>query len=292
LQITRQNLGSAQESLRLTSARAAGGLTTDLDVANAAAEVATIRAQIPALDQQISQLSNAIALLLGQPPRALEHELAAARPVPPVPPRVPVGVPSELARRRPDIRRAEAVLHAATAATGVAVADFYPRITLMGNGMLQGLQPANLADWASLAYSIGPSITLPIFDGGRRTRTLELRKAQQQEAGITYQRTVLGALHEVDDALTAYGAEQRRRDELARAVAEDRRAVALARDRYEQGVADFLQVLIAQRALLAAEQDLADSTTIVSTNLVALYKALGGGWENTQPATAAVAKKS
>ncbi|HTN10626.1 MAG TPA: TolC family protein, partial [Acetobacteraceae bacterium] len=113
LQITRQNLGSAQESLRLTQARAAGGLTTDLDVANAAAEVSTIRAQIPALDQQISELSNAIALLLGQPPRALSHELAAARPVPPVPPRVPVGVPSELARRRPDIRRAEAMLHAA-----------------------------------------------------------------------------------------------------------------------------------------------------------------------------------
>jgi NodT family efflux transporter outer membrane factor (OMF) lipoprotein len=292
LQITRQNLGSAQESLRLTQARAAGGLTTDLDVANAAAEVSTIRAQIPALDQQISELSNAIALLLGQPPRALSHELAAARPVPPVPPRVPVGVPSELARRRPDIRRAEAMLHAATAATGVAVADFYPRITLMGNGMLQGLQPANLADWASLAYSIGPSITLPIFDGGRRTRTLELRKAQQQEAAITYQRTVLGALHEVDNALTAYGAEQQRRDELARAVAQDRRAVALARDRYEQGVADFLQVLTAQRALLAAEQDLADSTTTVSTNLVALYKALGGGWENIEPPATGNVKKS
>lgn len=189
LQITRQNLGSAQESLRLTRARAAGGLTTDLDVANAAAEVATIRAQIPTLDQQISALSNAIAMLLGQPPRALTHELAAARPVPPVPPHVPVGVPSELARRRPDIRRAEAMLHAATAATGVAVADFYPRITLIGDGKLQGLQPANLADWVSLAYSFGPSISLPIFDGGRRTRTLDLRKAQQQEAGITYQRT-------------------------------------------------------------------------------------------------------
>lgn len=292
LQITRQNLGSAQQSLRLTSARAAGGLTTDLDVANAAAEVATIRAQLPTLDQQISELSNAIALLLGQPPRALTHELAAARPVPPVPPRVPVGVPSELARRRPDIRRAEAMLHAATAATGVAVADFYPRITLMGNGMLQGLQPANLADWASLAYSIGPSVSLPIFDGGRRTRTLELRKAQQQEAAITYQRTVLGALHEVDNALSAYGAEQRRRDELARAVAQDRRAVALARDRYEQGITDFLQVLTAQRALLAAEQDLADSTTTVSTNLVALYKALGGGWEAAPPPRGAKAARS
>lgn len=280
LQITRENLVSNQESLRLTRARAAGGLTTDLDVANAAAQVSTIQAQIPALEQQRAELENAIALLLGQPPQALAAELAAPRAVPPVPPRVPVGVPSELARRRPDIRRAEAMLHAATAATGVAVADFYPRVTLIGNGMLQGVQPAGLLQWSGLAYAIGPSISLPIFDGGQRKRTLELREAQQQEAGLLYQRTVLGALHEVDNALTAYAAEQRRRDELARAAAQDRRAVALARERYEQGVADFLQVLTAQRALLAAEQDLADSTTTVSTNLVALYKALGGGWHD------------
>lgn len=278
LEITRANLASNQESLRLTRARAQGGLTTDLDVANAAAQVATIRAQIPGIEQRVAQLSNAIALLLGEPPRALARELDSPRAVPPVPPKVPVGVPSELARRRPDIRRAEALLHAATAATGVAVADFYPRVTLLGNGMLQGVQPAGLVQWAALAYSFGPSISLPIFDGGQRRRTLELRKAEQQEAALVYQKTVLGALHEVDDALTAYGAEQRRRDELAAAVAQDRRAVALARARYEQGVADFLQVLTAQRALLASEQDLADSTTAVSTNLVALYKALGGGW--------------
>jgi NodT family efflux transporter outer membrane factor (OMF) lipoprotein len=281
LQITRQNLASNEESLRLTRARAAGGLTTDLDVANAAAQVATIQSEIPALEQQQAELGNAIALLLGQPPQALSAELSAPRAVPPVPPSVPVGVPSELARRRPDIRRAEAQLHAATAATGVATADFYPRITLIGNGMLQGVQPASLVQWAALAYSIGPSISLPIFDGGQRRRTLELREAQQQEAALIYQRTVLGALHEVDNALTAYGAEQRRRDELERAAQQDRRAVSLARDRYEQGVADFLQVLTAQRALLAAEQDLADSTTTVSTNLVTLYKALGGGWQAT-----------
>ncbi|MBN8891458.1 MAG: TolC family protein, partial [Rhodospirillales bacterium] len=179
----------------------------------------------------------------------------------------------------PDIRRAEAVLHAATAGIGVATADFYPRITLGGNGMIQGLQVANLGQWAALAYSIGPTVSLPIFDGGRRTRTLELREAQQQEAAILYQRTVLGALHEVDNALTAYGAEQRRRAQLEIAVQQNRRALALARDRYAQGVTDFLQVLTAQRALLAAEQDLTDSTTTVSTNMVALYKALGGGWQ-------------
>ena len=279
LQITRQNLESSRQSLQLTQARAAGGLTTDLDVANAAAQVATIQAEIPGLEQQQSEFGNALGLLLGEAPQALTVELAAPRAVPPVPPRVPVGVPSELARRRPDIRRAEAVLHAATAGIGVATADFYPRITLGGNGMIQGLQVANLGQWAALAYSIGPTVSLPIFDGGRRTRTLELREAQQQEAAILYQRTVLGALHEVDNALTAYGAEQRRRAQLEIAVQQNRRALALARDRYAQGVTDFLQVLTAQRALLAAEQDLTDSTTTVSTNMVALYKALGGGWQ-------------
>src|ERR1019366_7204090 len=126
-------------------------------------------------------------------------------------------------------------------------------------------------------------ITLPIFEGGQLTRTLELRDAQQQEAAITYQRTVLNALHEMDNALTAYSTEQRRRDRLQQEVIQNQRALDLARQRYELGVADFLQVLIVQRDLLAAEQDLADSTTTVSTNLVQLYKALGGGWAAELP---------
>jgi NodT family efflux transporter outer membrane factor (OMF) lipoprotein len=200
-----------------------------------------------------------------------------------VPPVVPVGLPSELARRRPDIRRAEALLHSATADVGVAVADFFPRVTLSGSAELQAIQLHTLANWASGAYALGPSVTLPIFEGGQLKRTLELRKDQQQEAAVTYQRTVLNALHEVDNALTAYDAEQHRRDSLQQAVEQNRRALALARDRYSQGVADFLEVLTAQRGLLSAQQDLADSTTTVSTNLVQLYKALGGGWDNPAP---------
>lgn len=279
LQITRANLDIARQSLSLTQARAAGGLTTDLDVANAAALVATIEAQLPAQEQAQAELVNAIALLMGAAPQTMTVELAAPRAVPPVPPAVPIGVPSELARRRPDIRVAEAKLHIATATTGVAVADFYPRVTLGGFGALQGLSLGNVADLApAMAYSFGPSVTLPIFDGGSRKRTLELREAQQMEAAITYQRTVLVALHEVDNALTAYATEQRRRAKLEAAVVQGRRALGLARMRYEQGVADFLQVLTAQRVLLVSEQELADSTTAISTNFVQLYKALGGGW--------------
>ncbi len=281
--IVRQNLEIAQQNLRLTRDRAAGGLTTDLDVANASSQVASVEAQLPVLEEQQSRLANAIALLLGEQPGARLAALAVPRAAPVVPPRVPVGVPGDLTRRRPDIRQAEANLHAATAGIGVAKADFYPRITLSGFGAIQGLNVSNLREGAALAYSIGPSIQLPIFEGGRLRRTLELREAQQQEAAMQWQRAVLVALHEVDNALTAYGTEQRRRDRSAQAVAAARQALGIARLRYEQGVADFLQVLTAQRALLAAEQDMADATTNVSLNLVQLYRALGGGWD---PATA------
>ena len=269
-QITSDNLHTARQSLKLTRERAAGGLTTDLDVANAAAQVASTAAQLPELQAREAQLVNAISLLLGAPPAALSGELAAAAPVPPVPSEVPVGLPADLLRRRPDIRRAEAQLHAATADIGVAV---------------QGLQFANLADWGHAAtYAVGPSISLPIFEGGRLKRVLELRKEQQKEAVVLYQRTVLGALHEVDNALTQYDAEQHRREQLREAAAQDRKALDLARAQYQQGVIDFLQVLDVERNLLAVEQQLADSTTAVSTDLVQIYKALGGGWETSFPA--------
>jgi NodT family efflux transporter outer membrane factor (OMF) lipoprotein len=284
LDITNRNLKTAQQSLKLTQDRAAGGLTTDLDVANAAAEVASIASQLPTLQAREQQDIEAIALLLGQPPHSLQTERSTPHPIPPVPPTVPVGLPSDLARRRPDIRRAEAQLHSATADVGVAVANFYPRITLSGSVAIQATQFKDLGSWAQAdTWSFGPSLSIPIFEGGRLRRVLELRKAQQQEAAITYQRTVLGALHDVDTALTNYQAEQVRRASLEQAVAQNRRAVQLAQDRYTQGVADFLSVLDAERSLLAAEQQYTDSTTAVSTDLVQIYKSLGGGWESDMP---------
>jgi len=258
-------------------------VTTDLDVANAAAQLRTTAAQIPPLEQRESEFINAISLLLGLPPNALQDELVSAKPVPPVPPRVPVGLPSELALRRPDIRQAEAQLHAATAEIGVSVANFYPSVTLSGSIGLQALQPWKVFDINARQFGIGPGITIPIFEGGQLTATLELSKAQQKEAAIDYQKTVLGAWHEVDNALTAYQTEQARRDQLTQAVAQNERALSLAQSRYQDGVADFLQVLTAEENLLSTQQQLAISTTNVSANLVALYKALGGGWETQLP---------
>ncbi len=289
--ITNENLGTANESLHLTRERAAGGLTTDLDVANAQAQVATTAAQLPNLQQQEAQLINALSLLLAEAPAALRTELAQTKPIPPVPPIVPVGLPSELARRRPDIRQAEAQLHAATADIGVAVADFYPRVTLSGSIGLQALMAKNLGNWASRQYGFGPSITLPLFEGGRLKSTLELRKQQQQEAAMNYQQTVLQALHDVDNALIAYDAEQKRHFQLEAAVNANRQALSLARQRYDQGIATFLDVLDAERSLLATQTQLVNSTTTESTNLVALYKALGGGWESSYPDETSVLAK-
>jgi len=160
----------------------------------------------------------------------------------------------------------------------------FPSVSLSGSFGFQALTLAKAFSWDARQYGIGPTISLPIFEGGRLTATLDLRKQQQKEAAITYQRTVLQALHDVDNALIAYGTEQRRRDQLQQEVAASRRALDLARQRYTQGIATFLDVLVAERTVLAAEQQLNDSTTTVSANLVALYKALGGGWEETYPA--------
>ncbi len=283
LQIAHDNVHTARQSLDLTQQRSAGGVTTDLDVANASAQLRTTLSQIPALEQREAQLINALSLLLGQPPNALRADLEVPHPVPPVPPVVPVGFPSELARRRPDIRQAEAQLHAATADIGVAQANFYPTLTLTGSFGLQSLQLSHAFDLASKQYALGPGLTIPIFEGGQLRATLQLKKDQQREAAINFQKTVLQAWHDVDNALTAYKAEQTRRDELILAVAENRRALGLAQSRYQQGVADFLTVLDAERSVLQTQQQLADSTATVSSNLVALYKALGGGWETDMP---------
>ncbi len=284
IETTQRNLDIAKQSLQLTQQRASGGVTTDLDVANAAAQVETVASQMPTLRAQEAQIINAIAFLIGQPPHSMVAELSVPHPIPPVPPTIPVGLPSELARRRPDIRQAEAQLHTATADVGVAVADFYPRVTLSGSVGMQAIAARYLGSWYDAGtYAFGPSISLPIFEGGRLNRMLELRTQQQKEAAVTYQRTVLNALHEVDNSLTAYQAEQQRRNRLEQAVVQNRRAVKLAQDRYVQGVADFLSVLTAEQNLLAAEQMLTDSVTNVSTDLVQIYKALGGGWESEMP---------
>jgi NodT family efflux transporter outer membrane factor (OMF) lipoprotein len=284
--ITLENLNAAKDIERVTRERNAHGLATELDIAQAASQVSREAALVPQLKQQEEETINRLSFLLGEAPGALRAELESSKPVPPTPPVVPIGIPSELAQRRPDIREAEATLHQATAEVGVATADFYPRITLSGSASLQALQFSQLGDWASHQFAIGPSITVPIFEGGRLKGTLNLRKLQQQEAAVTYQRVVLSAWHEIDNALTQYSSQQLRRDQLEAAVKDDQRALRLAQAQYVAGTGPFLQVLDAQRNLLSGQQDLSDNITGISTTLASLYKALGGGWESTYPEAA------
>ena len=281
LQIARQNLQIARDATTLTENRVHEGVTTNLDVDNASALAESIEALIPTLESRCDTTINAIGLLLAKEPGELQPLLAEPRDVPALPEQVPIGVPSELVQRRPDIRKAEAQLHAATATIGMAKADFYPRISLNGSAGFQSLQLSNLASWESGQYVVGPSITLPIFEGGRLKGTLHLREAQQQEAAILYQRTVLDAWREVDDALVVYDAEQRRRDRLKKVVSLNQNALSIARQRYKEGAVDFLNVLNVQKQLLDSQSDLEQSQANAAANLITLCKVLGGGWEST-----------
>jgi NodT family efflux transporter outer membrane factor (OMF) lipoprotein len=281
LQIARQNLEIARDATKLTEKRVREGVTTDLDVANASAQAESIESLIPTFESRCETTINAIGVLLAKEPGELQQTLAEPRDVPALPEQVPIGVPSELVQRRPDIRKAEAQLHAATAAIGMAKADFYPRISLNGSAGFQSLQLSNLADWASGQFVVGPSITLPFFEGGRLKGTLHLREAQQQEAAIVYKHTVLQAWREVDDALVVYDAEQRRRDRLKTVVSLNQRALSIARQRYKAGAVDFLDVLNVQKQLLGAQSNLEQSKADAAANLITLCKVLGGGWEST-----------
>jgi len=280
LGIAKRNLGLSEQNVDLVNARFGNGVATTLDLAQARAQQATIAGTLPPLRTQEAELINAVGLLLGEAPRALESELRRPRALPRMPRRIPLGLPGTLVRRRPDVREAEARLHEATAQTGVAVANFYPDVTLNGAASAESLHLSNLFSPASAAFSVGPDISIPIFEGGRLRGTLALRESQQREAAIIFQKTVLRAWQEVDDALTAYSEAQRRRADVARAVAENQAALQAARQRYSEGAIDFLNVIATQAQLLQSENDLADSDTRIATDLVNLYRALGEGWED------------
>ncbi|GBR41141.1 secretion system type I outer membrane efflux pump lipoprotein NodT [Neoasaia chiangmaiensis NBRC 101099] len=283
LRITQANRQIQASTLSLAQDRFHGGLVTDLDVQSAQAQVESTTAQIAQLQQRIDQQINAISLLLGSPPGTLNDELNRGAGIPVVPPRVPVGVPSELAQRRPDIRQAEAQLHAAVANVAEAEAEFYPKVTISADFGFQSLSIRDMGFWNARAWNVGPSISLPIFQGGRLRGQLQLNRFAQKEAAISYQQTVLGAWRDVDNALIAYRDEQQRHDGLASAVAANQKAVSLAQDQYRHGLVTYLNVLSAQGNLQSAQLQLADSTTTLAGNLVQLYNALGGGWETTFP---------
>lgn len=224
-------------------------------------------------------------MLVGQPPEALSAELTpgpgmiAEPPAPP--PAVPVGLPSELLRRRPDVRQAERNLAAATADVGVAVGDLYPQINLTGSADLISELLKNLVSGNSIQTSLTAALVQHIFDGGKIRANISARKEARIQAYLAYQKTVLTALKDVEDALSRYGAEQRRNAQLRASADAAHVAFEMADARYKSGLTDYINVLQTDAALTAAESQLAESDGFVDQDLVSLEKALGGGWRET-----------
>lgn len=285
--VLRRNQAIAERRRALVRDRFANGVATALEVAQSDAQALVIAQDLPTLTTQQTRLVNALGLLLAEPPRALATELARDTGQPALPPTVPIGLPADLVRRRPDVREAEARLHAATAQTGVAVANFYPRVTLSGDFGFESLNLGSLFDASSRQFTVGPAVSLPIFQGGRLSGTLKVRESQQREAALQFRKVVLQAWHDVDNAIVAYSESQKRRANATLTRDANLRALALADEQYRQGITTLLDVVTAQEGVLRADSTLAQSNADVEQRLVDLYRALGGGWQAlvTDPAS-------
>jgi NodT family efflux transporter outer membrane factor (OMF) lipoprotein len=279
LEIARHNLELQNQVLALTRDRMRTGLGSELDVARAAALVATTAADIPVFDRAATQAIYRLAVLTHQPLEKLA-DLRTQSPIPAAPANVLVGVPADLLRRRPDIRRAERQLAAATARIGVAEAALYPRFSISGFFNMQSESIEDLFDWRSRAFGIGPTIAWPIFEAGRLRGVVQVRTAQQEQALTAYERTIETAIEDVRDQMVIFSTERQRHESLVQAVASNRQALELATSSYTQGLVDFLTVLDAQRQLDQAENTLARSDAQLAQSVIAISKALGGGWEN------------
>ncbi len=281
LQAAKANLAAQRESYQLNQSRYQAGLIDELALEQSRSNMELTRSQIPRLETGIIRAMNRLAVLLGQRPGSLENKLAPPAPVPAAPAAIMVGVPAETLRRRPDIRRAEQQLAAQTARIGVAKAALYPKFQLTGSIGLESLRLENLPKWASRTFQLGPSISWNIFDAGAIRRQIEVENARQEQALIHYQATVLNAVEEVENTLTSYVKEETSNQALAQAAKAAAKAEQAARDRYQAGLTDFSNVLDAQRSLLSLDDKLAQSTGAVTSDLIRLYKALGGGWMPT-----------
>jgi len=272
----------AQQTLELTQSQQRNGLAPQTNVENARAQYNLLRSQLPQYQAQIHQAMNGLAVLTGRVPGALDSELSAAKAFPSLPQVVPVGIPATLARRRPDVREAEASLHAATANIGVSVAELFPSVSLTGQFGMRNSDAGYLDNWSSHFYSYGPSVSIPIFQGGRLVSSVKVARAQQASAALGYRQTVLTALQDVENALVSYRSDQQQVVGLDETVKAQQSAFNLASDSYRQGISSFIEALDAQRQLAQAQQQAEQARVQTGLDLVALYKALGGGWENYQ----------
>lgn len=285
--IALENIRIQEQTVDLVRNKFLIGLGGELEIVQAETQLSLTKAQVPALESASIQAMHQLALLLGQQPDTLKTTLAKTAVIPPAPPQLPVTLPSDLLRRRPDIRAAERQLAAATATVGAATADLFPRFSLSALIGLQSSAIHDLIATGSRFWSAGPRVQWPLFDGGRTRATLEISEARRDQARTTYEKTVLAALAETENALVAFDREQTTRTLFAEAVVSSQRAVVIAKGQYKAGITTFLNVLQSENTLYQSQDKLAQSDQRLAVDLVALYKALGGGWQPQSKTTTA-----
>jgi NodT family efflux transporter outer membrane factor (OMF) lipoprotein len=271
-------LARQQRFERLVAAKARGGLVTGQDLEQQKSERSTAAAALPGLRAQVEVQIHALGVLTGETPEALIAELSPPAAMPPAPPEIPAGLPSDLLRRRPDIRAAERELAASTADIGVAVADLYPRFSLTAAPALVSTALATLLEWGSRSFSIGAALDWPILNGGRTRGNIAVANARQEQALIAYRKSVLTALQDVEDSLSRSDGDRRQLADLQDALATATRAEEIARTRYRGGLVTYSDVLQAQARRLKLEDQLTETRGLLARDTVALFKALGGGW--------------
>ncbi|HZN62969.1 MAG TPA: efflux transporter outer membrane subunit [Planctomycetota bacterium] len=283
LEVAKKNADNLRESLRLTTARLNAGRGTELDVARANADLNTTLALVPPLEARVAREKNRLAVLLGVSPTGFTLTLPAPSPLDKLPALVATGRPEDLLRRRPDIREAERRLAAATARIGVATADLFPRLSFSGSFGVDAKSASDLFSSGSSRYAFGPNLSWDVLNLASTSARIRAADARADGELARYEESVFTALEETENALVNYGRARARRDALVEGVRAGERAAALADARYRGGADDYLSSLLAQRTVLSLQLQLAESQTNTVTALIALYKALGGGWETFEP---------
>lgn len=278
LSILNERVRSQQQTIDLTKVRVETGLAAELDLIRAQALLESTQADIPPLQSFIRGASHRLSVLLGEFPGSLNNGLDATKPLPVPPEEIPIGAPANVLLQRPDLRRAERECAAASALVGAAVSEKYPKISLTSSLGPKATKLGDLFDHKSIFFSIGPSISIPLFQGGRLDANIELQTEREKQAVLQFKQLLLVALEEVESSVSRFDREQSRRGSLAASVASQQKALTMAKALYEQGLVDFLNVLEAERVLLQAQDDLIKSETLVSVNAVFIFKSLGGGW--------------
>ena len=279
LETARKTLALQQSTLEIVQGRKKLGLAAQLEIFQAETQKTLVAAQIPLFERKITQNLNQIALLLACSVNELTSLTATTGSIEDIPACPPAGLPSDLLRQRPDIRRAEKSLAAATAEIGVATADLFPKFSLAGSFGMQSSRFSELSDFDSRFWTVSPAVRLPVFNRKKLYAAKSLSEANRDELLATYEQTVLAAITETENTLVQFATERKIHDELQQATLTSRNAAAYAEELYAKGLTDLNDVLTSQRTQFQAEDQYIQSSQQLALTVVSLYKALGGGWE-------------